>query len=133
MEDKEKPPEEITAGGENTYFALQASWGMTKHMGGLKATEKLVELCHISRDSYVLVVGSGVGLTPCYLARKHGCRVVGIDLSQKMVERAVARARKEGVADKAEFRVADAQHLPFAEDTFDGVICESVNAFVENR
>jgi ubiquinone/menaquinone biosynthesis C-methylase UbiE len=32
-----------------------------------------------------------------------------------------------------EFQVADAQNLPFDDNTFDAVICESVNAFVENK
>jgi len=70
---------------ENSYFELQAYWGMTKHMGGLKATRQLVELCHISEDKYVLVVGCGVGVTPCYLVKRYGCRVVGVDLSDKMI------------------------------------------------
>jgi len=118
---------------ENRYFEVQAYWGMTKHMGGLKATEKLAELCHITREKYVLVVGCGVGFTPCYLAKKYGCRAAGIDLSVKMVERSKARAKREGVDDRAEFRVADAQNLPFEDATFDAVICESVNAFIDDK
>ena len=47
---------------------MQASWGLTKHMGGLEATRKLIEACHIDKDSYVLEVGCGVGITACYLA-----------------------------------------------------------------
>jgi ubiquinone/menaquinone biosynthesis C-methylase UbiE len=118
---------------ENTYFEVQAYWGMTKHLGGLKATERLIELCHIDRDKYVLVVGCGVGVTPCYLAQKHGCRVVGVDLSERMVARSQERAKRKGVNGRTEFKVADAQNLPFKDVTFDAVICESVNAFIENK
>jgi len=118
---------------ENSYFELQAYWGMTKHMGGLKATEQLVELCHINQDKYVLVVGCGVGVTSCYLAKRYGCRVVGVDLSEKMVDRSKERAKREGVEDRVEFKVADAQNIPFEDATFDAVICESVNAFIENK
>jgi ubiquinone/menaquinone biosynthesis C-methylase UbiE len=118
---------------ENSYFEVQAYWGMTKHMGGLKATGKLVELCHINQDKYVLVVGCGVGVTPCYLAKRYGCRVVGIDLSAKMVDRSKERAKREGVDNRVEFSTADAQNLPFEDATFDAVICESVNAFIENK
>lgn len=32
---------------ESYYFDLQASWGLTKHMGGLEATRKLIEAYHI--------------------------------------------------------------------------------------
>lgn len=40
-----------------TYFGAQASWGVTKHMGGLKATARLAELCHINQDTRVLMRG----------------------------------------------------------------------------
>ena len=118
---------------ENPYFEVQAYWGMTKHMGGLKATEQLVDLCHITHDKYVLVVGCGVGVTPCYLAKKYGCWVVGVDLSPKMVEWSKERAKREEVDDRIEFRVADAQNLPFKDATFDAIICESVNAFIDDK
>ena len=132
MENKKQlSPEEILELG-SPYFELQASWGMTKHMGGLKATRELVELCHINKGKYVLVVGCGVGITPCYLAKRYGCRVVGVDLSEGMIDRSNERAKREGVEDRVEFRVADAQDLPFEDAVFDAVICESVNAFIEN-
>ena len=118
---------------EHPYFELQASWGMTKHMGGLKATRELIELCHIDEGKYVLVVGCGVGITPCYLAKRYGCRVVGIDLSERMIDRSNERAKRGGVEDRVEFRVADAQNLPFEDNIFDAVICESVLAFIEDK
>jgi arsenite methyltransferase len=129
---KQTSPEKISA-VENTYFEVQAYWGMTKHMGGVKTTEQLVELCHVDRDKHVLVVGCGVGVTPCYLAKKYGCSVIGVDLSDRMIERSKERAKREGVENRVEFRTADAQNLPFEELTFDAVICESVNAFIDNK
>ncbi|MCX6010147.1 MAG: class I SAM-dependent methyltransferase, partial [Chloroflexi bacterium] len=133
MESKEQSSPEKISELENSYFEVQAYWGMTKHMGGLKATEQLVELCHINQDKYVLVVGCGVGVTPCYLAKRYGCRVVGVDLSEKMVDRSKEGAKRKGVENRVEFRIADAQNLPFEDVTFDAVICESVNAFIENK
>ena len=82
-------------------------------MGGLKATRELIELCHIDKDTYILDVGCGAGATPCYLAKRHGCRVVGVDISEGMIDRSNERARREGVEDRVEFRVADAQNIPF--------------------
>ena len=55
---------------ENPYFDLQAEMGFTKHMGGLKTTRELIELCHIDKDTYVLDVGCGVGMSACYIAKK---------------------------------------------------------------
>ncbi|MFC2002571.1 class I SAM-dependent methyltransferase [Chloroflexota bacterium] len=133
MQGKKKiSPEESSELG-SLYFELQASWGMTKHLGGLTATRQLADLCHISKGKYVLVVGCGVGMTPCYLTKKYGCRAVGVDLSEMMVVRSKERARREGVEDRLEFRVADAQSLSFEEAMFDAVICEPVNAFIPDK
>jgi len=49
------------------------------------------------------------------------------------VERSNERAKREGVLDKVEFRVADAQDLPFEDDVFDIVITESVTAFPKDK
>jgi arsenite methyltransferase len=118
---------------EPTYLELQAYIGTTKHMGGLSATEELVELCHISAGKYVLDVGCGVGATACYIAQRYGCRVVGVDISEGMIEGARQRARREGVEDQVEFRVADAQNLPFEDSLFDAVLVESVIAFIPDK
>jgi arsenite methyltransferase len=118
---------------KQTVFDFQAEVGLTKRLGGLKATEELVGLCHIDKGKYVLDVGCGVGVTPCYLAKKCGCRVVGVDSSGRMVERSKERAKREGVADRVEFRVADVQDLPFEDDLFDAVIGESIIAFPADK
>ncbi len=132
-QDKETPSSIDISEPRNAYLEVQAYWGITKHMGGLKATEQLADLCNINGDKYILVVGCGVGVTPCYFAKKYGCKVVGIDLSAKMVDRSKERAKRADVDDKIEFRVADAQNLPFDDATFNMVICESVNAFVDDK
>jgi ubiquinone/menaquinone biosynthesis C-methylase UbiE len=115
------------------YFELQASWGLTKHMGGLKATREILELCHVNKDSYVLDVGCGVGATACYIAKEYGCKVVGVDLSEGMIDRSRERAKRKGVEDRVKFMVADAQNLPFKDDLFDTVISESVTVFLEDK
>jgi len=116
-----------------TFFDFAAQVGLTKHIGGLEATEALVQLCHIGIDKYVLDVGCGVGVTPSFIAKRYGCRVVGVDISEGMIERSKERAKREQVADRVEFRVADAQDLPFDDDLFDAVITESVTAFPEDK
>jgi arsenite methyltransferase len=116
-----------------SYFELQAHLGTTKHMGGLETTQKLIELCHVSETDYVLEVGCGVGATACYLARTFGCRVVGLDLRESMVARCRERAKRDGVTDRVEFRVADALHMPFPDALFDVVVCESVATFIEDK
>ena len=116
-----------------TFFDFAAEVGLTKHIGGVEATEALMELCHIGQGKYVLDVGCGAGVTPCFIARKYGCRVVGVDINEGMVERSGERAQREKVADRVEFRVADAQDLPFQDALFDAVITESVTSFPEDK
>lgn len=115
------------------YFEIQAYMGTTKHMGGFEATKELIELSHIHADQTVLDVGCGVGATSVYLAKKHGCRVVGVDISEQMIARSEERSKREGVQNQVEFRVASATALPFQEGHFDAVICESVTTFIEEK
>ena len=118
---------------EAGFCDFAAEVGLTKHIGGVAATEALMELCHIGEGQTILDVGCGAGVTPCFIARRTGCRVVGVDISEGMVARSRERARREGVADRVEFRVADAQDLPFEDGLFDAVITESVTAFPEDK
>lgn len=118
---------------KQTFFDFAAEVGLTKHLGGVEATEELIELYHTGEGEYVLDVGCGAGVTPCFIAKRHGCRVVGVDISEGMIERSEERAQREGVADRVEFRVADVQDLPFEDDIFDAVIGESVIAFPADK
>jgi ubiquinone/menaquinone biosynthesis C-methylase UbiE len=68
----------------------------------------------------ILDVGTGTGFIALLLA-KVGYEVVGIDLSRKMLEAAREKAEKTGV--DVEFKLGDAENLPFDDDTFDAVIC----------
>lgn len=99
----------------------------------MKATRELAEVCCIVEDSYVLDVGCGVGITACYLAKEYGCKVVGVDLSEMMVKRSKERTKRKNIEDKVEFKIGDAQDLPFKDGVFDAVICESVVAFPEDK
>jgi SAM-dependent methyltransferase len=115
------------------FFDFAAEVGLTKHIGGLEATEALIELCHIGEGKYVLDVGCGAGVTPCYIAKRYRCKVVGVDILEAMVQRSNERAAKQGLSGEVQFRVADAQCLPFEDDQFDAVITESVTAFPEDK
>jgi len=115
------------------YFDMQAKMGHSKHLGGLFATQKLAELCKLEPGVTLLNVGSGSGISAAYVAETYGCRVVGVDLLPGMVESAQRWAETKGVTDQTEFRIGDAQDLPFDDNQFDALICESVNAFVPDK
>ena len=115
------------------YLDMQAYVGITKHNGGFAATDELLSLCHIEEAREALNVGCGIGVGSAYIAKKHNCRVVGVDISEKMLAWSRLRAREERVEDKVEFRLADVLDLPFEADRFDVVFCESVIAFVDDK
>src|SRR5512136_1233562 len=116
-----------------TFLDMQAQVGVTKHMGGFESTNELLALCHIEQAHEVLNVGCGIGIGSAYIAKKYGCRVVGVDISEKMIEWSRKRAHQEQVENKVEFRAADVLDLPFEDDRFDAVIVESVIAFVDDK
>ncbi len=107
-----------------SYFEIQAKVGITKHMGGLDATEKLLKLCKVDDSYNVLVVGSGNGVSAIKIHQFTGCKVTAIDISQEMVERA-----REKQIPEVEFMLGDAENLKFHDNTFDVVISESVTGF----
>jgi SAM-dependent methyltransferase len=79
---------------------------------------------------HLLDVASGSGGPALYLARKHRCRITGVDIN----EEGLRTARQTAVAARivnADFQSADVdQRLPFDAETFDAVVCiDSMNHF----
>lgn len=71
----------------------------------------------------VLEYGCGTGSFSFFLASL-GAQVVGIDISDVGISQAREEAKKQGLADKTEFYVMDAEATTFPDNTFD-VICVS--------
>ncbi len=129
VEDTEARRTDLPPGYPYDYFHFQSQIGLTKHGGGFNATKDLLALCGVRDGQHILDVGCGAGITTSYIAREYDCHVTGVDIFDEMVARAREQAERVGVADRTEFRVADALDLPFDDDTFDVTLCESVTAF----
>lgn len=71
-----------------------------------------------TRGQSVLEIGVGLGTDHVQFARA-GARLHGIDLTQRGVELVGRRLELEGLS--SDLRVADAETLPFADDSFDYV------------
>lgn len=67
----------------------------------------------------VLDLGCGIGGSTCYLLAKGAGRGVGVTLSPVQADRAQVRAQQLGFGDRAQFQVANALDLPFADGSFD--------------
>jgi len=118
---------------ETAYLDVQAHVGITKHIGGFEATDTLLALCHVEAAKEVLYVGCGIGVGPAYIAKKFGCRVIGVDISETMVAWSRQRAREEKVEDRVEFCLGNILALSFEANRFDAVIVESVAVFVDDK
>lgn len=112
------------------YFDMQAAIRHTKHVGGWESTREIAAMCQLDPDQELLYVGSGSGVSAIQIAQTFGCKVIGVDLLETMVTAAKQWAEERGATDRVEFRVADAQSLPFPDDRFDVLLCESINIFV---
>lgn len=125
-------PNETKRIEDMNYFELLAWLGIgSSHPGGFPATLQNLQTIQILPEEYVLDAGCGTGLTACYVAKTTGCKIIGIDINPEMIEKAAQRAAAEGVSHLIEFKVADVHHLPFADQTFDWVIAESVTVFLD--
>lgn len=81
--------------------------------------EEVCDFGDLRAGERVLDVACGSGTAALVAARRY-CEVAGIDYVPALLERARLRADAEGF--DAEFLEADAQDLPFADDSFDAVV-----------
>lgn len=84
----------------------------------------------LAGKAHVLEVASGSGGPAIYLARRHGCRVTGIDINEEGITTSRQAALDAGISD-ADFQSADGdKRLPFDDNSFDAVMCiDSANHF----
>jgi demethylmenaquinone methyltransferase/2-methoxy-6-polyprenyl-1,4-benzoquinol methylase len=69
----------------------------------------------------VLDVATGTAAVAIELARRAGCRVVGLDQSAEMLAEGRRRVAAAGLADRIELVQGEAERLPFADASFDAL------------
>ena len=80
------------------------------------AVRPLLDAARVLAGTTLLDVATGPGSLAAE-AKRFGIQCIGVDLSPGMIE--LAKNSHPGI----EFHVADAEHLPFAEASFDAVVC----------
>jgi demethylmenaquinone methyltransferase / 2-methoxy-6-polyprenyl-1,4-benzoquinol methylase len=81
----------------------------------------LVSRVDVGPAHSVLDVASGTAAVAIELTRRTGCRVVGLDQSQEMLETGRQRVAAAGLADRIELVEGVADRLPFEDATFDAL------------
>ena len=95
----------------------------------------LVSRLRVSPESLVLDVCTGTGLVASDIEGRARCRVVGVDLSAAMIERARRNLKRPGSTDDTpavSLVKGRAEGLPFAESSFDAVVFTYLLRYVEN-
>jgi phosphatidylethanolamine/phosphatidyl-N-methylethanolamine N-methyltransferase len=78
----------------------------------------------------ILEVGVGTGLSLDQYARRN--RIIGIDISEPMLEKARERVRRLQLRNVEDIAVMDAEHLTFPDASFDVVVAQYVVTAVPN-
>lgn len=103
------------------------------HVGGLKETDILARKAGITADTHVLDVCSALGGPARHLASQYGCRVTGLDATQRMHDEAIKRTEEAGLSARAEYRLGNALDMPFRSDTFDVVWGQDAWCYVTDK
>jgi len=106
-------PEELAAVPQDANLGLGC--GNPGALAGLKPGETVLDL------------GSGAGID-CFLASRRvgpAGRVIGVDMTAEMIDRARENARKDGFAN-VEFRLGEIENLPAADNSVDAIISNCV-------
>jgi SAM-dependent methyltransferase len=93
-----------------------------------------ITLASLQPGQTVLDLGSGGGID-CFLAGKRvgkTGRVIGVDMTAQMIEKARANKAKVG-ADNVEFRLGEIEHIPASDQSVDVVISNCVINLSPNK
>lgn len=108
----------------NLFWEVYDRWISPAVVAALQVDLHESLIAKLPAGAQLLDVGCGGGQHAVKIVQKRpDLRVVGIDISSTMVNRARALARRANVADKVQFDIGDAMDLKFANESFDAVYC----------
>ena len=103
------------------------------HARGFAATVELADRLPIKADQHILDIGCGLGGPARYIAKRFGCNVSGLDITEPFVEAAnklTALVRMEG---QVKIEHGDGQRLPYPDTHFNGAYTQHVTMNVADR
>ncbi len=84
---------------------------------------KVVRILRESNPSKILDIAAGTGDLSFAMLKLNPEKIMGIDLSNKMLEVGKIKVRKKNLEDKIEFSQGDSEDLIFENNSFDAVTC----------
>ena len=101
------------------YYGAEGTQKKDRRQAQIDLIEEILQWAEVEQVDKVLDVGCGIGGSSLYLAEKFHAQATGITLSPVQANRAKERAEELGLASQSEFLVANAQGMPFADNSFD--------------
>lgn len=103
------------------------------HTAGRLTTLKALAMTPIRPGMHVLDAGCGLGGTARTLAREHGCRVTGIDLTPEYIEVARLLTGWMRLQDACSFHLGSVLETPFEDGAFDAGLSFHAAMNIEDR
>ncbi|KAM3612427.1 uncharacterized protein V6R79_008077 [Siganus canaliculatus] len=100
--------------------------------GGPSTTKEFVDMLNLKPGQKVLDIGCGIGGGDFYMAKTFGVEVLGLDLSDNMVDIALERAKSEKL-ESVQFEVADATKRSFPEASFDVIYSRDTILHIDDK
>ncbi len=101
------------------YYGIDGKEKKERRQAQIDLIEEVLKWADVQQAQHIVDVGCGIGGSSLYLAQKFNAKATGITLSPFQAARAKERAEAAGLITKTEFLVANAQNMPFADDSFD--------------
>ncbi|MBN1696651.1 MAG: methyltransferase domain-containing protein [Spirochaetales bacterium] len=102
------------------YWEADRPYDHDLYEGAVRFTQYMIDMADIGENKSFIDIGCGFGLPGILLAKQKHCSVTGITASEYQKAYATKVVEKEGLGSKVKFLLADANHLPFESETFDG-------------
>jgi len=92
----------------------------------------LVERLSVPPDGLVADVATGTAAVAIAIARRHGCRVIGIDQNPAMLARGGERVQAAGLEQSIELVQGEAESLPLADGAVDALVHTYLLRYVDD-
>ncbi|MGC9436001.1 MAG: SAM-dependent methyltransferase [Methanomicrobiales archaeon] len=112
-----------TWGGENIHCGIYERTDDVRQ-ASMETNRFLADHLDLGSDARVLDLGSGYGGLCRYLARRYGCRVTGLNISERQNRRAIQKNRSEGLDHLIDIQQGTFQDPPFGDGEFDAIVSQ---------
>ena len=103
------------------------------HARGLPATVELADALPVHPQHHLIDIGCGIGGPARYMAKRFQCRVSGIDITPPYVEAGNKLSALLGMQQQVRIVLGDGEHLPYADEQFDGGYSQHVLMNISDR